>query len=252
MVSINEEDVRRLYQDQGLSLRKVATELKVSLATLSRFMKRCGIPTRNKASAQKNFLKSNDHQMKGRSHSDETKKRISHGLGEFWENLSDDEADALKKHIGSAWKRKWEAMSENERQTMMQDLANKAKDVAGQGSRFERFVAEQLRLRGYTVEERSINYIAGKDFEVDVALPKDMIAIEVDGPSHFLPIHGEEALQKQQERDERKNQLVMSAGYNILRIRDNNGALSQLRMDKIEQAIKEIKEDGGVHVWYCE
>ena len=252
MVDINEEDVRKLYQDDGLSMRKVAEELNVPLASLSRFMKKVGISSRDKAQAQKNYLKTNDHQMQGRKHKEETKRQISKGLGKFWDNLSDEEANEIKRKIGSAWKRKWESMSEAERKNTMQQLANKAKEAQGNGSRLERFIAEELRKRGYLVEERSTNYTAGKSFEVDIALPKQMIAIEVDGPTHFLPIYGEEHLAEQQERDGRKDDMIMSAGYNVLRIRDNNGPLSQLRIDRIEEHIKEIVNDGGTHVWYVD
>ena len=252
MMDINETDVRRLYEDEGQSLRRVSKALGVSLATLSRFMDRHGVIKRNKAAAQKNFLKTNDHQMKGRSHTDATKQKISHGLGEFWESLTDKETEAIKKKIGSAWRRKWAAMSDNERKTMMESLASKAKEAQGTGSRLERYIAEHLKQRGYVIEERTDYYTAGKEFEVDLALPKQKIAMEIDGPTHFLPIHGEKVLQKQQERDNRKDMLILSSGYSVLRIRDNNGPLSLLRIDKIEKAIKEIIEDGGTSVWYIE
>jgi len=252
MVDINEQDVRRLYYDQGLSMRKVAIKLKVPLATLSRYMKKHGITSRDKGQAQKNFLKTHDHQMKGRRHTEETKKKISHGLGEFWDNLTEEEERTLKLEIGSAWKRKWAAMSEQERRTMMEGLASKAKSAQGNGSRLERYIAQELRNRGYVIEERSTHYTPGKSFEVDLALPTERIAIEVDGPTHFLPIWGEEKLIEQQARDERKDQLLISTGYSVLRIRDNNGALSQLRIDKIEQAIKEIQNDNDPGVWYVE
>ena len=252
MADINEQEVRRLYYEERLSMRKVAVAVDVPLATLSRFMKKHGITARSKASAQKNFLKDNDHQMKGRKHTDETKKRISHSLGDFWDSLSDEEREEVKRKIGSAWRRKWEAMSEQERKLMMEDLASKAKAAQGNGSRLERFIAEELRKRGYLVEERTTNYTSGKSFEIDIALPSESIAIEVDGPTHFLPIYGEEHLEQQRERDARKDELVNSAGYNMLRVQDNNGPLSQLRIDKIEQAIREINEDGGTSVWYVE
>lgn len=252
MADINEQDVRQLYLKEGLSMRKVAATLKVPLATLSRFMKKHGIDARSKAQAQKNYLKDHDHQMSGRKHTDETKKKISSSLGEFWDSLSDEEREEVKRKIGSAWQRKWAAMSEQERKLMMESLSSKAKEVQGQGSRLERFIAEELRRRGYVVEERSTNYTAGKDFEVDLALPKEMIAIEVDGPTHFLPIYGEEHLAQQQERDDRKDDMINSSGYSVLRVRDNNGPLSQLRIDKIEQAIEEIREDGRTSVWYVE
>lgn len=252
MAEINEQDVRRLYLDDGLSMRKVAETLKVPLATLSRFMKKHGISSRNKAQAQKNFLKDNDHQMKGRKHTAETKKKISSSLGEFWDSLSDEEREEVKRKIGAGWKRKWEAMSDQERRLTMEELSSKAKEAQGKGSRLERFIAEELRKRGYTVEERSTNYTAGKDFEVDLALPTERIAIEVDGPTHFLPIYGEEHLAQQRQRDARKDEMINATGYSVLRILDNNGPLSQLRIDRIEEAIKEIKEDGRTSVWYIE
>lgn len=252
MVDINEEDVRRLYHDEGLSMRKVASALKVPLATLSRFMKKHGISSRDKTQAQKNFLRDHDHQMTGRNHTEATRRKISRGLGEFWNGLSEEETIALKRKIGSAWKRKWEGMSDAERSAMMEELSNKAKEAQGEGSRLERFIAEELRKRGYTVEERSTNYTAGKSFEVDIALPTERIAIEVDGPTHFMPIYGEDHLAQQQARDARKDELVQSTGYSVLRIRDNNGPLSQLRIDKIVEAIKEIAADGGTSVWYVE
>jgi very-short-patch-repair endonuclease len=252
MVDINEQDVRRLYYDQGLSMRKVAKELKIPLATLSRYMKKHGVESRDKGQAQKNFLKTNDHQMKGRTHTAETKKKISHGLGEFWDNLTAEEEEALKSKIGSAWKRKWAAMSEQERKHMMEALASKARGAQGGGSRLERYIAQELRDRGYVVEERSTHYTPGKSFEVDLALPTERIAIEVDGPTHFLPIWGTDKLAEQQKRDDRKDQLILSLGYSVLRIRDNNNALSQLRIDRIIQSINEMQESNEVSVWYLE
>lgn len=252
MAEINEEEVRRLYLEEGLSMRGVAKKIGAPLATLSRFMKKCGITARDKAQAQKNFLKDHDHQMKGRKHSDATKKKISHSLGDFWDSLDDDEREAFRRKIGSAWQRKWAGMSEQERKLMMEGLSNKAKAAQGKGSRLERYIAEELRKRGYLVEERSIHYTAGKNFEVDLALPNELIALEVDGPTHFLPIYGDEHLEKQKQRDARKDDMINAVGYSVLRIRDNNGALSQLRIDKIEQAIEEIKQDGGTSVWYVE
>lgn len=252
MAEINQDDVRRLYLQEGLSMRAVSVALKIPLATLSRFMKKHGISARNKAQAQKNFLKENDHQMSGRKHSQETKAKISSSLGDFWDNLSEEDREAVKRKIGDAWRRKWAGMSEQDRKIMMHDLAAKAKQTQGKGSRLERFIAEELRSRNYTIEERSTNYTAGKDFEVDIALPLEMIAIEVDGPTHFLPIHGAEHLEKQKDRDARKDDMINSIGWSVLRIRDNNGPLSQLRIQKIVEAIEEIKQDGGTSVWYVE
>jgi very-short-patch-repair endonuclease len=252
MVSINEEDARKLYQDDGLSMRQVAEKLGVPLASLSRFMKRHGIVSRDKGQAQKNYLRDHDHQMRGRKHTDATKEKISKGLGEFWEKLPEETKEEVKRKIGSAWRRKWEQMTDTDRKTMMESLSSRAKETQGMGSRLERFIAEELRKRGYTVEERTTNYTMGKAFEIDIALPTERIAIEIDGPTHFIAVYGEERLKEQQERDSRKDELINGTGYSMLRIRDNNGPLSQVRIDKIEKAIQEIKADGTVSVWYVE
>lgn len=252
MVELNEDLVRELYLKQGLSMRKISQKIGVNLATLSRFMARHGIKARDKAQAQKNYLKDNKHPMQGVKHSEDTRRRISSSLGQFWDGLTDAQREAFKKKIGAAWRRKWAAMDEQARKIMIEELTAKAKARQGKGSRLEHFIAEELRKRGYTVEERTTNYTMGKQFEVDLALPKEMIAIEVDGPTHFLNIYGEEALAKQQERDARKDELINSAGYNVLRIRDNNNALSQLRINSIEKAIKDIMTSGEITVWYLE
>ena len=252
MVNINETDARRLYQDEGLSMRQVAEKLNVPLASLSRFMKRHGIVSRDKTQAQKNYLRDHTHQMQGKRHSTETKKKISKGLGEFWDKLPEEDKEELKRKIGGAWKRKWEQMSDTDRRMMMEGLSNRAKETQGIGSRLERFIAEELKKRGYVIEDRTTNYTKGKEFEIDIALPKERIAIEVDGPTHFIPVYGEERLKEQQSRDARKDELINSTGYSMLRIRDNNGPLSQIRIDRIEEAIKEIRKEGTVGVWYVD
>ena len=73
-------------------------------------------------------------------------------------SLNDEEREEFKRKIGSAWKRKWASMSEIERRTMMEGLSSQAKATQGKGSRLERFIAEELRKRGYIVEERSTHY----------------------------------------------------------------------------------------------
>lgn len=252
MTNLNEDKIRELYHDKGLSMRAISKELEVPLATLSRFMKKYGISSRSKAQAQKNFLRENNHQMSGHKHSSDTKEKISKGLGEFWDGLTDEQTEEIKHKMGSAWKKKWASMNDNQRRSTMENLSNKAKEAAGQGSKLERFIAGELKNRGYTVEERSVNYTAGKSFEVDIALPKERIAIEVDGPTHFIPVYGEEHLEQQQDRDARKDENILSTGYSVLRIRDNNGACSRLRIDRIEEAIKEIMQDKTPSVWYIE
>jgi len=50
--------------------------------------------------------------------------------------------------------------------------------------------------------------------------------LEVDGPSHFLPIWGDEKLKKQIKADSHKTGLILSKGYAIIRVRHASDTLS--------------------------
>ena len=61
--------------------------------------------------------------------------------------------------------------------------------------------------------------------------------IEVDGPSHFLPIWGEDKLAKQIVADEQKNGIVLSKGFAVLRIKNLSDFISLQAKEKL---IKEV------------
>ena len=49
-------------------------------------------------------------------------------------------------------------------------------------------------------------------------MPELGVAIEVDGPSHFEPIWGQEALERTQKSDKQKNGLILYSGLVLIRI----------------------------------
>ena len=51
-------------------------------------------------------------------------------------------------------------------------------------------------------------------------IPSLKTIIEIDGPSHFLPIWGEEKLQKQIKADDQKTGLILSKGFVIIRVKN--------------------------------
>jgi very-short-patch-repair endonuclease len=53
---------------------------------------------------------------------------------------------------------------------------------------------------------------------IDIFLPGELVAIEIDGPSHFFPIYGEEVLKKKIEADQRKNDLLIGEGFTVIRV----------------------------------
>ena len=58
------------------------------------------------------------------------------------------------------------------------------------------------------IEYHKKGIVPNSNLEVDIYLPEMGAAIEIDGPSHFLPIWGEEALSKTIKSDNEKNGLA--------------------------------------------
>ena len=61
--------------------------------------------------------------------------------------------------------------------------------------------------------------IPKENLEVDLYIPELNTIIEIDGPSHFFPIWGQEKLEKQMNADLRKSGTLLSKGYAILRVK---------------------------------
>ena len=77
-------------------------------------------------------------------------------------------------------------------------------------------------------------------------IPSIKTIIEVDGPSHFLPIWGNEKLQKQIKADTQKTGLILSKGMVIVRIKNLSDSVcladkEKLRLD-ILKTLDTIKE----------
>ena len=136
-------------------------------------------------------------------------------------------------------KSRWQEMSETEKEKM-QSAAIKAIQIAGkEGSKLEKFLYEQLTTSGFKVEFHKKYLIQNENLEIDMYLPDLKTIIEVDGPSHFLPIWGEEKLQKQIKADFNKTGLILSKGFAIIRIKNLSDSVcladkEKLRLDLLK------------------
>jgi very-short-patch-repair endonuclease len=61
--------------------------------------------------------------------------------------------------------------------------------------------------------------------------------IEVDGPSHFLPVWGEDRLQKQMKADLDKNGLILSKGFVMIRIKALKTRLSLVDEEDLKNLV---------------
>ena len=85
-----------------------------------------------------------------------------------------------------------------------------------------------------------MNLIANANLEIDMYIPDARAIIEIDGPSHFLPIWGEEKLQKQIKADEHKSGLILSKGLAIIRIKNLSDSVALVDKENLRVKIINI------------
>ena len=94
---------------------------------------------------------------------------------------------------------------------------------------------------GYDVIFHKRGLVSNDKLEVDLFVPSIKTAIEIDGPAHFLPIWGEENLQKHIRADAEKAGLLINRGFVVLRVKNLIRNLSSKNMrDALSQITDEL------------
>jgi very-short-patch-repair endonuclease len=210
--------------------------------------KKFGIHIRSKSEAQKNALKTGKHKhpTKGTTRSEETKDKIGMSVMGSWENMSKSE---LKRRSELA-KLNWEKLPEDVKQNRLQNANTAVRESSKTGSKLEKFLFKELLQHGHKVEAHKENILNTK-LHVDLFLTSTNIAIEVDGPSHFKPVWGEEALKRAQSYDNKKTGLLIGKGLKLIRIKqtkDFSKSRSLLILKRLLQAIEDCRNKGQTYI----
>ena len=223
-------DIAELYNTYANKIRRDAVSFK--------------IPIRDKSDAQKNALKTGKHKhpTKGTSRSEEQKNKIGLGVLKSWDNL---DAKTLKERKKKS-KLAWEKLDQDAKDNMVK-LANDAvRSTSKVGSKLEKFLLNQLLSDGFKVEFHKEQSLLTTKLQIDLFVPNINTAIEVDGPSHFLPVWGEDALAKNKSYDQKKQGLILGKGLVLIRIKqtkDFSKARSLLIYDKLKVLLNDIKNN---------
>lgn len=235
---MNEQKIINLYTQEQKSTYEIAEIMQTYPNKIRRTLLKHGIELKTKSEAQKNAIQTGKAKIptQGKKRSKEDKLKISASLKKSWDNLSDDE---YKYRVKIAQDR-WNNMSELEKKNMSA-AAIKAIQIAGkEGSKLEKFLRQELTRAGFIVEFHKTNLIANQNLEIDMYIPRLRTIIEIDGPSHFLPIWGEEKLQKQIRADEHKTGLILSKGLAIIRVKNLSDTVSLADQEKLKNNIIEL------------
>lgn len=237
------------YVNNKKSFADIAEEYQTYANRVRRDAAKFNIPIRDKSEAQKNALNTGKHKhpTKGTKRSEDTKEKIGMSVMGSWENMSQSE---LKRRSELA-KINWEKLSDDVKKHRLQEANLAVRESSKHGSKLEKFLLKELIESGYKVEFHKEQILSNTKLQIDLFMTELNIAIEVDGPSHFEPVWGEEVLRKNRKYDNTKTGLIIGRKMNLIRIKqekDFSKSRARVIMDRLKEAIMSIQNDGKNYI----
>lgn len=208
--------IEDLYLTRGKSFGDIADTYDTYANRIRRDAKKFNIKIRNKSEAQKNALKTgkHSHPTKGSVRPDHIKEKIGLGVLGAWENLSKDELDQRKLKA----KQNWEELDDNIKENILKAANSAVRATSKVGSKLEKYLHNKLIADNYKVEFHKEQTLVNTKLQIDLFVPTMNLAIEVDGPSHFAPVWGDDSLKRNQKYDSKKEGLILGKGWNLIRV----------------------------------
>lgn len=238
---MNEQEIIKLYRDNGKSTYEISELFNTYPNKIRRILVRNNVDMKSKSEAQKNALKNGVAKIptQGKKRSFEERLKISASQKKAWENMDKEKYDM---HVNNA-KRRWATMSDEQKESMRAS-AIKAIQAAGKdGSKLEKFLRKELLAKGFKVEIHKKDLLPNANLEIDLYIPQLKAIIEIDGPSHFLPIWGDLKLKKQMKSDSQKTGLILSKGFVIIRVKNLMDTVCLVSQENLKNQIIDILND---------
>lgn len=238
--------IKEMYEDRKMSWAEIAKHYDTYVNKIVRFVKKNGgVEKRTMSEAQSLSITEGRrvHPTKGKKRPENVKTAIGQKQSDIWKNAT----EAQKQKRSDLAKEAWSNKTPEEILSMRENAIQAVLKASKHGSKFERYVQESLLRDGYTIEAHKEDLIATDKVHIDAFLPELGIAIEIDGPAHFLPIWGEDKLHKHEAKDLHKNSVLMRNGFTVLRVKCYTKSVSQTKMmeayNKIKEEIENIKNN---------
>ena len=238
--------LKKYYIKENKSFQDIAEMYNTYPNKIRRDAKKLGIKSRTKSEAQKNALQTGKHKhpTKGTERSEDTKNKIGKSIMKSWDSIDEKELKRRKRES----KKRWDSLSDDVKKQRLA-LANQAvRNSSKVGSKLEHYLLEALVKDGYKVDFHKEQILSNTKLQIDLLLPKMNIAIEVDGPSHFLPVWGADTLAKNQKYDKKKTGLILGKGLKLLRVKqihDFSNSRSSILYSKLLEAIDKL-DNGNI------
>lgn len=221
-------DIAAQYHTYANKVRRDAIKFKIKI--------------RNKSQAQKNALNSGrtSHPTEGKKRSTEVKSKIGMGVLQSWENLDD---KTIKQRKEKA-RQNWENLSDDVKADILKQANSAVREASKKGSKLELFLLAKLLEDGYRVDFHKEQTLLNTKLQIDLFLPTLNIAIEVDGPSHFAPVWGDDTLKRNKGYDNKKTGLILGKGLVLIRVKqlkDFSKSRAQLIYNNLKNEIDAIQ-----------
>jgi very-short-patch-repair endonuclease len=205
------------YENLNHSFREIAEKYNTYANKIRRDAIKFGIKIKDKSEAQKNALKNGTatHPTQGTQRSEDVKSKIGLSVMNSWENM---DAKTIQKRKDKA-RQNWENLSEDIKENILREANNAVREASKSGSKLEKFLLTELLADGFKVDFHKEQSLLNTKLQIDLFLPKLNIAIEVDGPSHFKPVWGQENLKRNKGYDDKKTGLILGKGLVLIRIK---------------------------------
>lgn len=225
--------------NEGVSIGELARKFNTYNMKIYRLLKDNNIPIRDKSDAQKIYLSNGGkHPTEGKHHNESTKNKIGKKLYDKWKESSEEEKQIKKDKA----KLSWEEKTDQEKEEFKKKSLKHRLATCKEGSKLEKMLVDSLRQNGFDVIPHRTKFLPNLELETDILIPSLVTVIEVDGPTHFMPIFGEEKLVKVQQSDAEKNGLLIKAGYNVIRLRYKARQIKNIHLNLIMEKLLPILE----------
>jgi len=244
-------EVYKKEYDAGKSIKEIADQFQTYPNKIRRMFIKAGYTLRSHSEAQKLALETGKsiHPTEGVVRDEATKLKISESVGKAWDNISSLDLDSRKKKSKQAWEKR----SESDKKETFKLAAQAVSKAGREGSKIEKIIQEGLRESGYNVIFHKEGLVENVNLQLDLFIPELKLAVEIDGPSHFLPIWGEEKLQKKVAGDLEKNGLLLKSGYSIIRVKCMTKNMTKRKgRNVLNFILNEIKLKGEEKNFYSE
>lgn len=254
MSSLTYEYLVEEYANKGRSTHDIAAELGTYPNRVRRALNKFGIPVRSRSEAQVLALETGrqEHPTKGKKLSAERKAQIGERMAEKWEAMSEEE----RKRRSEISKKQWETMGEDRRESLQKKALDAVREAADTGSRLEKYLIRGLTQARYPVDF----HVQLERQHIDILINRKVgkfkgVAIEVNGPSHYRPIWGDDYYAKRAAADAKKTGLLTGCNLLVIIIKDTKGSPSEIRMKNTLQKLLNIIQlakdnDPGVGSYY--